>query len=65
MDSDAGLVPILPQPPRHDLARAGSAQLPPAIARAGWRFIEFFTANIREAFGELPRTLDRKLSIAR
>jgi site-specific recombinase XerD len=45
---DSGLVPI---PPRRDLARAGFEQLPAAIARAGeragWRFIEFFVANIR------------------
>src|SRR5215216_6307243 len=45
---DSGLVPV---PPRRDLARAGFEQLPAAILRAGeragWRFIEFFTANIR------------------
>jgi site-specific recombinase XerD len=45
---DTGLVPI---PQRRDLARAGFAELPAAIVRAGeraaWRFIEFFTANIR------------------
>src|SRR4051794_23214892 len=43
-----GLVPV---PPRRDLMRAGFEQLPAAIARAGeragWRFIEFFVANIR------------------
>lgn len=41
------LVPI----PRRDLTRAGLEKLPATIARAGeraaWRFIEFFTANIR------------------
>jgi len=41
------LVPI----PSRDLARAGLDRLPAAIARAGeaaaWRFIEFFTATIR------------------
>src|ERR1022692_2231657 len=41
------IVPI----PRRDLGRAGLEKLPAAIARAGekaaWRFIEFFTANIR------------------
>lgn len=46
MDSD-----LVPMPPRRDLARAGFESLPPAIRRAGeragWRFIEFFTANIR------------------
>jgi hypothetical protein len=45
---DSGLVPI---PRRRDLARAGFEHLPAAIVRAGerasWRFIEFFTANIR------------------
>src|ERR1700692_2590425 len=45
MSSD--LVPI----PRRDLARAGLEYLPPVINRAGeaaaWRFIEFFTATIR------------------
>src|SRR5579864_8673370 len=43
----AELVPI----PRRDLARAGIENLPAAIGRAGesaaWRFIEFFTATIR------------------
>src|SRR5581483_5997894 len=43
-----GLVPI---PPRRDLVRAGFEALSAAIARAGeragWRFIEFFVANIR------------------
>ena len=38
-------------PPRRDLVRAGLEKLPAMIARAGenaaWRFIEFFTANIR------------------
>src|SRR5207253_1900502 len=42
---------LVPLPPRRDLARAGFAQLPAAIERAGeravWRFLEFFTANIR------------------
>src|SRR5271157_4512787 len=41
---------IVPIPPR-DLGRAGFGILPAMIARAGeraaWRFIEFFTANIR------------------
>src|SRR5436309_3263511 len=41
----------LPVPARRDLARAGFEQLPAMIVRAGeqasWRFIEFFTANIR------------------
>ena len=41
------LVPI----PSRDLTRAGLDRLPPVIARAGntaaWRFIEFFTATIR------------------
>lgn len=41
----------MPIPPRRDLARAGFETLPAAITRAGeraaWRFIEFFTANIR------------------
>jgi site-specific recombinase XerD len=41
---------IVPIPPR-DLGRAGFENLPAMIARAGeraaWRFIEFFTANIR------------------
>jgi hypothetical protein len=41
------LVPI----PSRQLGRAGLDRLPAAIARAGekaaWRFIEFFTANIR------------------
>src|SRR5580704_5231118 len=43
----ADLVPI----PRRDLARAGLEHLPAIIGRAGeaasWRFIEFFTATIR------------------
>jgi integrase/recombinase XerD len=42
-----GLVPI----PNRELARAGLENLPKAIRRAGdaaaWRFIEFFTATIR------------------
>ena len=41
---------LVPIPPR-DLARAGLENLPAAIGRAGeaaaWRFIEFFTATIR------------------
>src|SRR5881396_872519 len=41
---------IVPIPPRN-LGRAGFERLPAPIARAGekaaWRFIEFFTANIR------------------
>src|SRR5580700_2422657 len=41
---------LLPIPSR-DLARAGMERLPAAIGRAGehaaWRFIEFFTATIR------------------
>jgi integrase/recombinase XerD len=41
------LVPI----PSRDLTRAGMERLPPMIARAGnaaaWRFVEFFTATIR------------------
>ena len=41
------IVPI----PSRDLDRAGLENLPTAIARAGegaaWRFVEFFTANIR------------------
>jgi integrase/recombinase XerD len=43
----SSLVPIN----RNHLARAGVESLPGAISRAGngaaWRFIEFFTANIR------------------
>ena len=42
-----GLVPISP----HQVSRAGLQSLPNAITgageRASWRFIEFFTANIR------------------
>jgi site-specific recombinase XerD len=42
---------IVPIPPLRDLTRAGFETLPAAITRAGkraaWRFIEFFTANIR------------------
>jgi integrase/recombinase XerD len=42
-----GLVPI----PNRELARAGFENLPKAIGRAGeaaaWRFVEFFTATIR------------------
>jgi integrase/recombinase XerD len=45
MSSD--IVPI----PRREITRAGLENLPPVIARAGeaaaWRFIEFFTATIR------------------
>lgn len=41
------LVPV----PTRELSRAGFARLPAAVLRAGeragWRFIEFFTANIR------------------
>jgi site-specific recombinase XerD len=41
---------LVPIPPR-DLTRAGMERLPAAIARAGdaaaWRFVEFFTATIR------------------
>ena len=37
--------------PSSQLTRAGFAALPPTIVRAGeraaWRFVEFFTANIR------------------
>jgi hypothetical protein len=44
----SGLVPI---PPKRDITRAGFSELPAAILRAGdratWRFLEFFTANIR------------------
>lgn len=43
-----GIVPI---PPDRALDRAGLTRLPAAIARAGekagWRFVEFFAANIR------------------
>ena len=42
---------IIPIPPSHDLTGAGLERVPAPIARAGeravWRFIEFFTANIR------------------
>lgn len=42
---------IIPSPPQRDLARAGLENLPAMITRAGekasWRFVEFFTANIR------------------
>lgn len=45
--SEGALTPL----PRRQLLRAGMEKLPAAIARAGeraaWRFIEFFTANIR------------------
>jgi site-specific recombinase XerD len=45
MSSD--IIPI----PRREITRAGFGNLPPVIARAGqaaaWRFIEFFTATIR------------------
>jgi integrase/recombinase XerD len=41
----------LPVPSRRELTRAGFDQLPAAIVRAGdharWRFVEFFTSNIR------------------
>jgi hypothetical protein len=41
------IVPI----PRREITRAGFESLPPVIVRAGqaaaWRFIEFFTATIR------------------
>src|SRR5882724_3268635 len=41
---------LVPIPQRH-IGRAGFEKLPASIARAGeraaWRFIEFFTANIR------------------
>src|SRR5256885_17220004 len=41
---------LVPIPPR-DLSRAGFRNLPAPIVRAGekaaWRFVEFFTANIR------------------
>jgi site-specific recombinase XerD len=43
----SNIVPI----PRRDITRAGFENLPPVIVRAGqdaaWRFIEFFTATIR------------------
>jgi integrase/recombinase XerD len=43
----AGLVPV----PRRDLGRAGINTFPTLVTRAGekaaWRFVEFFTANIR------------------
>ena len=46
-ETNSGLVPI----PKRELTRAGSDALPAVIARAGervaWRFIEFFTATIR------------------
>jgi site-specific recombinase XerD len=42
---------LVPVPPRRDLMRAGFTSLPAIVRRAGeragWRFIEFFTANIR------------------
>src|SRR4029078_6327100 len=42
---------LVPVPAGRDLARTGFEQLPAIIFRAGekasWRFIEFFTANIR------------------
>jgi integrase/recombinase XerD len=42
---------IVPAPPRREIVRAGFENLPSAILRAGdrasWRFVEFFTANIR------------------
>src|SRR5437016_340792 len=44
---------MTPIPPDRQLAKAGFATLPAPIAAAGdraaWRFIEFFTANIRNA----------------
>jgi site-specific recombinase XerD len=44
---------MTPIPSNRQLARAGFDQVPTAIAAAGehaaWRFIEFFTANIRNA----------------
>src|SRR5919199_122358 len=43
--------PLPESTPERDLVRAGFDALPAAILRAGerasWRFIEFFTANIR------------------
>src|SRR5947209_8439946 len=48
---DSGIIPVPPNPNRRDLVRAGLNALPAAVVRAGerasWRFIEFFTANIR------------------
>src|SRR5260221_3622455 len=45
---NSGRVPV---PTRRDLTRAGFDQLPSAIVRGGerarWRFVEFFTSNIR------------------
>src|SRR5438132_4706313 len=42
---------LVPVPNRREIIRAGFDQLPAAILRAGdraaWRFVEFFTANIR------------------
>src|SRR5438105_10104789 len=42
---------LVPVPSRRDLTRAGFDRLPSAVVhageRAGWRFIEFFIANIR------------------
>jgi integrase/recombinase XerD len=42
---------MVPVPPRRDLARAGIGTLPAMITcpgeKATWRFVEFFTANIR------------------
>jgi len=44
-------VDIVPVPSRREIGRAGFEQLPGAIIRAGdrarWRFVEFFTATIR------------------
>src|SRR6266849_7211411 len=41
----------LPVPGKREIVRAGFERLPPIIfhagERAGWRFVEFFTANIR------------------
>ena len=46
-EKEAEIVPI----PSRNLVRAGFEQLPRAIIRAGeaaaWRFVEFFTATIR------------------
>lgn len=42
---------LVPVPSRRELTRAGFDRLPSAVLRAGdranWRFVEFFTANIR------------------
>ena len=51
---------IVSVPPPHDFHRAGVESLPAPIARAGhnaaWRFIEFFTANIRNRNTRAPLT---------